>query len=399
MIVRQIVLFGALAAATFGQRAAAEEKEPAKAAAAQAGRAEAENGAVWSQPVNGLQARIELKHAMIFNGTPIIATTLYLRNATDLANAMKVPWARARMTFRVVDAAGKDLPIGHKGMVIYDGMEATPLDLVLPFKGTLSFDISHHGLGVSGDQVALIDLGFHACWVLSKEDGACSLHAVLEIAETKASGPPTREWFGRIELPPVPIPTSVPPRDPAVTDDMIRQWGRNLVAGNDHESRQAAKELAWLIDNARVIPWYVKAIETEDFELKRDALDRLSRFKGDEALAGLKKGMTTQAADISRLTSDAKQRRELAEDVRHAAAIALVRSPHPDAKRLLLTMWNDPALGVRVTVLHALGEMKTEESLALLRRMTEDPDKIVHDEAQRYLKLRTADAGQAGERR
>jgi HEAT repeat protein len=237
--------------------------------------------------------------------------------------------------------------------------------------------------------VALIDLGADACWVVTKEDGQCTLHAVLEIDKTPASGPPAREWFGRIELPPVAIPTSLPHRNPPVTDDMVRQWGRNLIEGTDGESQQAAKELAWLVDDERVIPWYVRAIETEDFELKRDALDRLSRFKGDEALAGLKKGMTTQAADISRLTSNAKQRSELAEQVRHSAAIALVRSPHPDAKRLLLTMWNDPSRGVRVTVLHVLGVMTTDESLALLGRMADDSDKIVRDEARRYLALRT----------
>jgi hypothetical protein len=168
MIARHIILLcGALAAAVvLAQTGAAAEPDAAKPAAnhigqgaakngaAKNGAAEkgaAENGAVWSEAVNGLQARIELKHAQVFNGTPIIATTLCLRNVNEVANAMRVPWASARMNFRVVDAAGKELPIGHKGAVIYSGIEVPQVDLVLPYKGILSFDISHHGLGIFGD--------------------------------------------------------------------------------------------------------------------------------------------------------------------------------------------------------------------------------------------------------
>jgi hypothetical protein len=214
---------------------------------------------------------------------------------------------------------------------------------------------------------------------------------VLEIAAAKENGLSTRNWQGRIELPPVPIPTSIAQPKGTTADELIRRLGLKLVGGNRSESQEASRALS-LIADERVIPWYVKAMDTNDYDLKFAALDRLSKFQGDEALAGLKKGMTTQGADIGIPIADAAGRRDLAENVRHAAAGALAGSPHPDARRLLLTMWNDPSRGVRITVLHALGEMKTEESLALLRRMTEDSDEMVRGEARRYLALRTAEA-------
>ena len=51
-------------------------------------------------------------------------------------------------------------------------------------------------------------------------------------------------------------------------------------------------------------------------------------------------------------------------------------------------MWDDPYYGVRVDVLHVLGKMDTPESLEMLKKMSHDPEKIVADEALRYLKLR-----------
>ena len=60
-----------------------------------------------------------------------------------------------------------------------------------------------------------------------------------------------------------------------------------------------------------------------------------------------------------------------------------------DARKLLLPMWEDPYDEVRIDVVHALGKMETPESLEMLEKMSHDSDRIVREEALRYLNLRT----------
>ena len=78
----------------------------------------------------------------------------------------------------------------------------------------------------------------------------------------------------------------------------------------------------------------------------------------------------------------------MAENIRHQTAGALARSPHPQAKSLLLSMEEDPASAVRITVIQAAARMKRPESLALLKRHTHDSDPAVRGEAARLLERR-----------
>ena len=118
-------------------------------------------------------------------------------------------------------------------------------------------------------------------------------------------------------------------------------------------------------------------------------MDALAKFKHDDALRGIKAGLVTQAADMrAHATTDALAG-QLADNIRHSAAVALSRSPHPEAMKLLLSLWQDPYYAVRIDVLHALGKMKSAEALELLRKMSTDSNETVRNEALRYLKLRT----------
>jgi hypothetical protein len=290
------------------------------------------------------------------------------------------------MKFRVVDVDGKDIP--RPAALSYDGGMFGRLELLLPYHGELSFDISSRGAGIAGDKAAMIDLGSESTFVVERGAGELFLEATLEIEESKRQpGESSRPWSGRLELPRVKIPLTADPVDAAGLEARITELGQKMLATNGQESEEAVRALS-LIDDPRVIPWYVKAMDTTSRSLKAAALDRLSRFKEDEALAGIKKGMTTQGRDIG-TTSTAALAAQSAADVRHYAALALARSPHPEARRLLLSMWNDPYDGVKLTVLHALSKMDTPESLELIRRMTRDRDPTVAQEAQRYLNLRT----------
>jgi HEAT repeat protein len=97
--------------------------------------------------------------------------------------------------------------------------------------------------------------------------------------------------------------------------------------------------------------------------------------------------MATQGDDIGNCTTAAVAA-SMAENIRHKAATALARSPHTQAKELLLSMEEDPARGVRLTVVQAAARMNTPESLALLKRRMQDSDATVRGEAARLLELR-----------
>jgi hypothetical protein len=359
------------------------ENRPASAEG-QGGAANAD--AQWSKVANGLRARLFFKRREVLNGTPILSTYLVLQNVSDVLGPLKVAWASERMKFRVVDAAGKELP---HGVGSYDGLAFLgPMDLLLPLRGELSFDISCSGLGIAGDQAALIDLGPSENWTIPKDAGDCFMHATLEIEKVKRSRDnSTRVWDGRLELPPVKIPTGIEPLDPTTIDARINELGAKMLLKNGSDSEEAGRALS-LIDDPHVIPWYIKALETDSYSLKFAALDRLARFNTDEALAGLKKGIATRGADIGNRSTD-ELGEQLAINIRHSAAQALARSPHADAKRELLTLWNHSDAGVRLDVLHVLGRMDTPESLELIKKMTADQSQMVRGEAERYLKLRS----------
>lgn len=180
----------------------------------------------------------------------------------------------------------------------------------------------------------------------------------------------------------------VVPLDRRQMGELIEVLGQAML-GNDPTSAEATQSLT-SIDDERVIPPFNKAVDTNNDELiKFAALHALAKFRSDEALRGLKKGMATQASDLIAHRTTEEVARRWAANIRHAAAVALSNSPHPEAKGLLLSMWNDPNSGVRITVLHALGKMDTPESLALLTKMSQDSDNMVRNEALRYLGLRS----------
>jgi hypothetical protein len=300
---------------------------------------------------------------------------------------MLVGVKRDAMTFRVTTADGRDVA---QGPGAFDGREFGTPELVLPFDSSIRVRIGPCGSGIPADQAALVDLGSNFTWVLPRDGKAYYLHATLNLAEVKGENRTDgkHRWGGKLELPRVRIPTEPEPQrlDPAALARRIDELGQRMLAENGRLSESAMRELS-LIDDPRVIPWYVKAVKTRSYELKFHALDRLSRLAGDAAFEGLKVGMSTRGEDIADTTT-AKVAAECAEGIRHAAADGLARSPHPKAKALLLSMEDDPSTAVRITVIQAAAELKTPESLELLRRRTKDKDESVSEEAARLLKLR-----------
>jgi hypothetical protein len=341
----------------------------------------------WSNESNGLRARLSLRRSSVSNGTGIITTYLELENVSDMGNPMLI--RGTPIQFKVTDEAGRDVPVSGGP---FDGVSFGETELTLPHDSALRYRIGPCGFGVPADQAALLDLGSSYGWVIPRDGKKYYVSGVMEVAGVKEDRSQRGiVWQGRIELPAVPIPTDAERREP-VSVEKIRELGEKMLSPDARASDSAMRDLT-LIDDPRVVPWYVKAMQTDSYDLKFNALDRLARIEGDEALTGLKIGMATQGKDIGNCTT-AKVAAESAENIRHSAAIALARSPHQQARALLWSMENDPARGVRLTVIQTAAEMATPQSLELIRRHTADVDASVRAEAVRLLKVREGARGE-----
>lgn len=180
----------------------------------------------------------------------------------------------------------------------------------------------------------------------------------------------------------------VVPRDEVKMGAVIAKLGHTMLGSDYDQSASAARTLSYIQDE-RVIPYFVRALNTRNYDLKFTALGALGKFKSDEALQALKVGMAMRAPDIAN-ASTPEVAASLAENIRHAAASALARSPHPEARAFLISQRHDSSRGVRITVLHALGAMPPAQALPILREMAQDKDKSVADEARRTIALLSA---------
>jgi HEAT repeat protein len=163
--------------------------------------------------------------------------------------------------------------------------------------------------------------------------------------------------------------------------------GKRLLDKDSRVAEEAERALS-LIDDPAVIPWYIRALDSNRYHMKFRAIDQLGRFDSDEAFDALKKSLTTQPSDFGD-TASPSVAPDLVHNIRVAAVQRLSRCPHRDAKKYVLSLWNDPDPSVRIDVLHLLGKMGTPEALQLLKKMSTDGNELVRSEAARYLKLQS----------
>lgn len=173
--------------------------------------------------------------------------------------------------------------------------------------------------------------------------------------------------------------------DPREMGKVIRGFGNTMLEKGHSDSEAATRALSYIHDD-RVIPYFIRAFKTRDSSLKYAALGALSRFEGDAAYRVLKEGIGTQGEDIGNTTS-IEVANQVAENIRHAAASALAKSPHPRAIPFLLSKRNDSSEAVRMTILHVLGKMTPKRAIPILQEMSQDQNKRVSDEAKRYIQL------------
>lgn len=150
-------------------------------------------------------------------------------------------------------------------------------------------------------------------------------------------------------------------------DAMVGEYVRKFV----NRSKEAFHALDYIQDE-RAIPYFLKALEPNSHGLKSSALRALSKFNNESAFMALRKELEREGED---------------NNIYLAAAGALARSPHPSAIPYLLSKRQHPFEGVRMEVLHVVGEMNPEEAIPILKEMVHDKSEKVGTEAKRYLKV------------
>jgi hypothetical protein len=226
-------------------------------------------------------------------------------------------------------------------------------------------------------------------WMKLTQVGEYTINCKTTLKISKASGddwqPDERTTDVAVEAT---MRLTVVPLDDARMGKLIEALGDKMLDARSDISEEAVRYLT-AIEDERVVPFFNEAASSDSYSLRFAAMNALAKFCSDDALQGIKEGLSTQASDMMANSTTEKVAQQLADNIRHSAAVALSNSPHPKARDLLLSMWKDPYYGVRIDVLHALGKMDTPESLQMLREMADDPNEIVRKEAFRYIGLRS----------
>src|SRR5258708_24805782 len=183
----------------------------------------------------------------------------------------------------------------------------------------------------------------------------------------------------------------VTPQDKEKMGEIIDNLGAAMLDKdkNNPSPQDTIQSLSYITDE-RVIPYFVKACDG-NANRKITAIRALAKFNNETAFRVLKEAMETKSEQITDAGSKGFEA-DLANNIRLDAAGALADSPHPGAIPFLLAHRNDEYYAVRLAILHVLGKMKPGDALPLLREMTHDDNKMVSDEAKRYLQLLCAGA-------
>lgn len=152
----------------------------------------------WSEEVNGLKGRLFLKHS---NGSPFLKVFIELQNVSQVANSLKVNYKSSKQTFSVTDNKGKKLNHIYGP---YSAARPYKDNLIIPYNGKLSFQISFPGLGYNPKRdKTIIDLGPGTSWSIP-QNGDYFLSGSFTIEKEKKSQS-KQIWSGTLKLPKIKI--------------------------------------------------------------------------------------------------------------------------------------------------------------------------------------------------
>lgn len=155
----------------------------------------------WSKPVKGLRARLQILPSQK-SDSPFCRVFIEFQNVDDVAGQKKIRFTPDKLDLRVTDKNGKELPIANGA---YDGMSPLWEPTLLPYSGTLRFQISFPGLGYRPTDEVIIDVGSSKAWVVPQDGSTYYLSGSLSIRREKTDHP-YMDWSGTLDLPKVEIP-------------------------------------------------------------------------------------------------------------------------------------------------------------------------------------------------
>ncbi len=159
----------------------------------------------WSQPVNGLRARISLlpdNHGE----SPILKIFIEIQNVVNIMGQRIIRFSPSRLELRVVDQAGGEVAAVEP---MYNGLSPEWKDTILPHGGTIKFNITYPGSGYLQPNFMAIDLGPSKFWPLALND-TYFVSGKLVIPPQKGDHP-FLDWSGALEMPMI-VVRAVPPR-------------------------------------------------------------------------------------------------------------------------------------------------------------------------------------------
>ena len=158
--------------------------------------------AEWSTPVNGLRARLVILPPAQTN-TPFCRVLLEMQNVGDVAGQKEIRFSPARLDLRIADSDGRELPVSNDP---YDGMSPLWEPTLLPYAGSIRFQISFPGLGYRPTKdMRIVDVGAGKAWVVPQDGSEYWLSGKLSILKEPGDHP-HKVWSGTLELPKVKIP-------------------------------------------------------------------------------------------------------------------------------------------------------------------------------------------------
>jgi hypothetical protein len=150
----------------------------------------------WSEPINGLQARLTLEEKPKVNGTRLLMPFLELRNVSDLASPMEVNCERQFLKIELVDAEGKE--INGRSSLSRSGPIPILNTIILPAHSAIRISLECRNWGVPKDTAAMVATDSGAWIIDASEKGNVYLRATLT---GEKSEPDHKKWKGRIQTP------------------------------------------------------------------------------------------------------------------------------------------------------------------------------------------------------
>ena len=162
------------------------------------------DGVGWSPVVNGLRARLVVLPPDK-PGSPFCRVMIEMENVRDAMGQMKIRFAPGRLELRVTDKAGREL---RASTGPYDGIAPLWEPTLLPYAGTIRFQVSFPGLGYRPNiDRTIVDIGPTGAWIIPQDGAGYGLSGRL-VVEKKEGDHPIMDWSGSLDLPRVPIPTA-----------------------------------------------------------------------------------------------------------------------------------------------------------------------------------------------